>query len=496
MPALTPSDQLRALRCTPDTPIELARCELTGQLLIKSKASTPSPVTVDFIIAPEQSYFTPLRPGDWLTLPEGLCSQRLADLLANQIFDSETNSCEAYEELRGIDGISDVPQRLMALMDWLDAFSDSKNVTGQDEQLLLNMLREKQGVCQHKSTIFQLLCHYWGIPARQVRNTGHRFVEISPDGGHTWRQYQLGGGGQSTEDITEPDWGEYGQPGGSDLKPPATRGYAYSDRFINSTERGSGFWRKIEGTFQHLEDLLLACNKRSVLTDLMHQLKDDYSAFIRGPENSSALPHSWGVLLSPQMFCLFGDKIQDWECIIEKSAWNFSAVRNHLRITIKNKLKPLYQLIHAQEPDVHYLNWLCDLYHSVPHFLKYELLAILQTFSGSCDSCQLKSRVKGMLESYSLEPEITSLLEYDLEDKNPRFSQHCINLFQTMTLSRSLLGRLSQPCIHQQLHHQPVGNSIIIPEKLMSGEAAFLNVSKSTSYKPITPFFPTCKLAI
>ncbi|MBO9497528.1 hypothetical protein J7438_26075, partial [Thalassotalea sp. G20_0] len=35
LPALTPKDQLRALRCTPDTPIELARSELTGQLLIK-----------------------------------------------------------------------------------------------------------------------------------------------------------------------------------------------------------------------------------------------------------------------------------------------------------------------------------------------------------------------------------------------------------------------------------------------------------------------------
>ncbi len=481
LPALTPSDQLRALRCTPDTPIELARSELTGQLLIKSKASSVSPVTVDFIIAPGRTYFTPLRPGESLTLQEGLCSQRLVEVLEEKIFYSETNSCKAYEELRDINGALDIPQRLRALMDWLDTFSDSKNVTGQDDQLLLNMLREKQGVCRHKAAIFQMLCHYWGIPARQVVNVSHRFVEISPDGGQTWRQYQLGGGGRVTADITEPDWGEYGQPGGSDLKPPATRGYAFSNRFINSTERGSVLRHKIEKSLERLEDLLLSCNKRSVLTDIMHQLKDNYAAFNRGPEYSRVLPKDWGVLLSPQMFCLFGDKIQDWECIIEKSAWNFSAVRNHLRTTIKNKLKPLFRLIHAQEPDVHYLNWLCDLYRSVPQFLKYELLTILQTLCGSCDSCQLKSRVKGMLESYSPGPRTDSLLEYE----NPRFSQYCINLFKTMTLSHSLLGRLSQPCIHQQLHHQPVGNSIIIPEKLISGEAAFLNVSKSTSYKPI-----------
>ncbi|WP_163373083.1 transglutaminase-like domain-containing protein, partial [Endozoicomonas acroporae] len=481
LPALTPSDQLRALRCTPDTPIELARSELTGQLLIKSKASTPSSVTVDFIIAPGRTYFTPLRPGECLTLQEGLCSQRLVEVLEEKIFYSETNSCKAYEELRDINGALDIPQRLRALMDWLDTFSDSKNVTGQDDQLLLNMLREKQGVCRHKAAIFQILCHYWGIPARQVVNVSHRFVEISPDGGQTWRQYQLGGGGRVTADIIEPDWGEYGQPGGSDLKPPATRGYAYFNHFINSTKTGPALMDKIENSLEGLEDLLLSCNKKSVLTDTMHQIKDNYSAFHRAPFGSSALPNNWGVLLSPQMFCLLGDKIQDWQCIIEKSAWNFSVVRDIRRADIEYKLRPLYRLIHIHEPDVHYLNWLCDLYRSVPQFLKYELLTILQTLCGSCDSCQLKSRVKGMLESYSPGPRTDSLLEYE----NPRFSQYCINLFKTMTLSHSLLGRLSQPCIHQQLHHQPVGNSIIIPEKLISGEAAFLNVSKSTSYKPI-----------
>ncbi|WP_286198388.1 AAA family ATPase [Salinisphaera sp. G21_0] len=160
LPALTPKDQLRALRCTPDTPIELARSELTGQLLIKSLASAASSVTVDFIIAPEQAYFTQLKPGDLLTLQEGLCSQQLADLLAKQIFYPKTNTCKADAELRDIHRIRNIPQRLRALMGWLDTFSDSKNVTGQDEQLLLNMLREKQGVCRHKAMIFQVLCHY------------------------------------------------------------------------------------------------------------------------------------------------------------------------------------------------------------------------------------------------------------------------------------------------------------------------------------------------
>ncbi|MBO9482834.1 hypothetical protein [Salinisphaera sp. G21_0] len=265
------------------------------------------------------------------------------------------------------------------------------------------------------------------------------------------------------------------------MKRPATRGYASSDQFINSTERGSELLRKIENSLKCLADLLQSSNKRSVLTDIMHQLKHNYSTFNIGPVHSSDLPENWVILLSPQMFCLFGDNIQDWERIIEKSAWNYSVDRQIMRGELKNKLKLLFRLIHAQEPDVHYLNWLCDLYRSVPQFLKYILLAILQTLSGSCDSCQLKGRLKGMLESYSLRPDRVGLLE----GADPQFSQHCINLIKTMTMSSSLLERLSQPRIHQQLHYQPVGNSVIIPEKLMSGEAAFLNVSKSTSYKPI-----------
>uniref|UniRef100_UPI002148D593 transglutaminase-like domain-containing protein n=1 Tax=Endozoicomonas sp. SESOKO1 TaxID=2828742 RepID=UPI002148D593 len=480
LPALTPSDQLRALRCTPDTPIELARSEQTGQLLIKSKASS-LPVTVDFIIAPGQTYFTQLKPGDQLTLPEGLCSQRLADLLEEHIFYPKTNTCIAYAELRDIHGISDVPQRLMALMDWLATFSDSNNVTGQDEQLLLNMLREKQGVCRHKAMIFQILCHYWGVPARQVNNASHRFVEISPDGGHTWRQYQLGGGGQVTADTTEPDWGDYRQPDYSEVKLP--REYACSVQFIDSQED----FFPLDSN-HYLAPQLKLNDNRSALTEAMH--KDIYSTLIRIPSDIkiNVVQKHWGILLSPQMFYQFSENIQYWEHIIEKRAWLMvdgegHSVSDAIHHFYGSYMKILSQLIQAQEPDVNYFNWLCDLYCSVPQFLKYVLLAILQTFSGSCDSCQLKDRIKLMLESYSLRPKQVDLNE--IKKVDPLLSQCCINLIKTMTRSRSLLERLSRHRIHQQLHHQPVGISIIIPEKLMSGEAAFLNVSKSTSYKPI-----------
>ncbi|WP_422468862.1 hypothetical protein, partial [Endozoicomonas sp. ALC013] len=340
--------------------------------------------------------------------------------------------------------------------------------------------------CRHKATIFQVLCHYWGIPARQVRNVGHSFVEISPDGGRTWRQYQLGGGGQAIEGITEPDWGDYHRPGSSELKPP--RGYAYFDQFIDSSRN---LYDLIEENLDCLANQLLLNKNESAVTEVMHTLEDFYSVLHREPLDSSLdkdLQRNWGVLLSPQMFYRFGNNINKWKSIIEKSAWLMSDDRGNSN-TISNfmdlNIKILYRLIHAQKPDVHYLNWLCDLYRSVPEFLKYVLLAILQTFSESCDSCQLKDQVKLMLMSYPLRPEKIDIDADKQKIYEVRLSKHCINFIKTMTMSHSLLERLSQHHIHHQLHHQPVGNSIIIPEKLMSGEAAFLNVSKTTSYKPI-----------
>lgn len=151
---------------------------------------------------------------------------------------------------------------------------------------------------------------------------------------------------------------------------------------------------------------------------------------------------------------------------------------------IKRQLEQLCNSIQKKETDVHHLNWLCDLYLCAP-FLKYALLSILQKLSGRTDSCQLQSRVKLMLMSYPLSPQKLYIGTRDDCVEEKECSKGFVNMVKTLAMSRSLMNRLSQHRIHRQFHHQPVGNSIIIPEKLMSGEAAFLNISKSTSYKPI-----------
>ena len=419
-----------------------------------------------------------------MVLQEGLCSQQLIELLDEHIFGPNRDTCKAYAELHDINEIPDIPQRLRALMDWLDTFSDTKNVAGQGGQLLLNMLGKKQGDCHHKAMIFQTLCHRWGVPAVQVMNVSHRFVEISPDGGLTWRQYQLGGGGQCSSDVTEPGWGHYRRLEDSVLKPPVDRKRTRSGQ----PKVGSDLKTKIKDDLKKLVQQF--SENQSASTEVMQQLKNNYSAFNSRPEDSGAseydLSADWWILLSPQAFHQFGENIKDWENIIEKSASNMADYRrNATFVFIVEQFPQLFKLIQKKEIDLHYLNWLCDLYHTTPQFLKCALLTILQIFSGRFDSCQLRDRVKLMSMSYPLNPK-KSLLDARKGDiEEIELSKRCENLVKTMAMSRSLLDQLSQPRIHQQLHHQPTGNSIIIPEKLMSGEAAFLNVSKSVSYKPI-----------
>ena len=267
------------------------------------------------------------------------------------------------------------------------------------------------------------------------------------------------------------------------LKPPVGRGHISSDQFISMPTSGSDLKTQIKADLKELAQQF--GKKRLTSIAAMERLKNNYSAFNKRPVSSSNsnydLLDGWSILLSPQMFYQFGENIKEWESIIEKSAWNMAdRWHNALWTFTDRQLGPLCSWIQKIEIDMHYLNWLCDLYYTAPQFLQYALLAILQMVSEHYDYSQLEERLKSMLMSYPLSPKQLEMVIRDDVDRI-ELSRRCKNFVKTIAMSHSLLDRLSQHRIDRQLHHQPVGNSTIIPEKLMSGEAAFLNVSKSTS---------------
>ncbi|USE35132.1 transglutaminase-like domain-containing protein [Endozoicomonas sp. SCSIO W0465] len=402
-------------------------------------------------------------------------------------FSPETNSCEAYQELSTINGINDIPTRLRSLMDWLDTFSDDTNVTGEGEELLLAMLREKQGVCRHKSMIFQMFCHYWGIPARQVWNTSHSFVEISPDGGHTWRQYQLGGGGQASSDTTEPDWGDYRQLGNSVLRSPIERSArVHSEPGFDSLDQ----------QYQGIKEKLAILNEKlkkkvEVSKDDLQELKNDYFSFLNMPEKDLSrfyrLPINWALLISPQLFSLYGEDINRWKKIIEKSARlseNSTNQRSQRSIFVHSHVDELLTILSEKDIDTPYLIWLCDIYDLSPWYIKHSLLAILKFYSKRRNSYQLKNRMELMFNSIPL-----SMTNLNLNNTPLKCYKKMSTVFtenaQIIPKSKSLMLRITETIIHQKLNHQPVENSKILPENLVTGEPAFLSKSKSISYRPI-----------
>ena len=208
LPGLSARDQLVSLRCQESLPLELARGKDTGQLLVKLAPNSPCKAadkTLDFIIMPDRPGLKKLAPDEKIQVYEGLCDPAIGQWLDDQIFDPKMAIHDACYELQTIKAKSDPCQKLLALAAWCRSFGASRNVPGQGLELLTNLIREKQGVCRHRSQVFQVLSEYLGIPARMVTNTAHQYVEISPDGGKQWSKLDLGGG-SITQTTLLPDW--------------------------------------------------------------------------------------------------------------------------------------------------------------------------------------------------------------------------------------------------------------------------------------------------
>ena len=470
LPGLSPADQLRALQTTPRVAVSLARSGTTGQLLIRQQQGVRVSVAVDFIIAPKEDYFLTMRFGQLVHIDQSLCNSRLMMLLNNKVFSPGT----PYDELRAINGIAWYPDRLAALVRWLDTFSDDENVTGQGDQLLLDMLRKKQGVCRHKAMIFQILCHYWGIPARQVLNDLHQFVEVSPDRGRTWQQYQIGGGVCRRVSVTEPDWGGYQQPATSSHVPVSER---------DGSDTSSG---KLSRELESILPLLLSKNLTpGAKVELSQRVKSYLSKLNNVLQKSCSpiLPKYWEMFLSPGFFSYFADDVKSWSKIILTNAWSLVNNRDLKVSSFTNRHNTLIALLDLTPRELineEYLNWLCHLCESGPYIFQYFLLGVLQKLcSNYYCSGALKNRVSQLQASFTLHSQPLRSDE-SCQDLSPI----CRPLVKKLARSRHLCDRVTQRTARQRFHHQPREGTIFVPERLLSRQPPF---SSTTVYKISKP---------
>ena len=464
LPSLTPNDELRKLQVMANgkivRDIELAQSKSTGQFFIRSLQASGIPVTVDFIIAPQQSYFTQLGKNEELQLDESLCNDGLKQCLEQKIFGENSDGCESYQELQRINNINNISKRLDSLMSWLDTFTDYKDLEGENEQLLLSMLKEKQGVCRHKALIFQIFCHYWGIPARIVTNANHGFVEISPDKGKSWRQYELGGGGNSTKNFIKPDWSKYNLPDDSQFKKPVTRRSNKSQLTNKNLGNNKLFKVKLEC---NRENLPLIKNKmKEQLQNKNKNIFKNFSGYM-DPVSLLALDHD------PEIMDLLSQIIE----VTEPEIWN-----RKLTDTFNEFLKH-YSVA------TYFINWFCDLSEKSPK-IKSWLLRAFNNHPKSRDTSIDLDRLKKMVAAVPFPKLITRT--NDTTDDTTDSKLYDFGDFwtaRTIPNSKYLIQKIYSDQVASNLSVVPSANSRIVPENMAVGLPAFSNQSIKRTSKPV-----------
>ena len=465
LPGLTPDDQLRAIQVSPPVAIDLARSRGTGQLMIRRRHGVnPVSVVVDFIIAPQMKYFSQPHGYSPVTC-ESLCTSRLQALLDEYVFYPTGSCCPAFRELQDINRVTPLSHRLLELIKWLNTFDDSHNIAGEGEQLLLDMLSRKQGVCRHKAMIFQLFCHYWEMPARVVNNSTHAFVEVSFDGGRSWRQYQAGGGGRACEDIIETDWSNYSQTAGTLLKRDRCRGQALPSAPSSSEFCFNAYSR---------------ADRQLLLATMQHYSNQPMAA-------GSSLPEGWETLLTPEFFHIF--RAESDQCIMIIVKWltmleqarreptDYFAVHHH---------RPLSDRIRTSATMINdaWLNWLCGLYHLVPEYAKYFVLSILQWQTRMGERQELSRVVNQMSLSHPFKPVEIANRAY-IERSNKEQNNHYRSLAKAIPRSRWLSDKLIRRSVSRQLKYYPGDKSVLVPEKMLAGGPAFLHRTTVEHYKTV-----------
>ncbi|MGB0360923.1 MAG: transglutaminase-like domain-containing protein, partial [Endozoicomonas sp.] len=406
--------------------------------------------------------------------------------------------------------------------------------------LLLNILREKQGVCRHKAMVFQLLCHYWGIPARIVKNICHDFVEVSADGSLSWQQYQVGGGGRSECTIREPEWADYNHAGFSELVSANKRTVKNDNSFsqdlervsetmvkavsgrqaalLNTTIKDAGKYDSKTNQSQHLysyiqylqSSLITQTITKTQLEDLKIRMKIVLDRFDEG-NPYAYLPVNCFIWLTPVVYQYIHSD-NEWMSIIRRalshlpwspitnesrSFWQIiqecffntkgsSDVKDIWLAGMSEVAEPYLGPPHMQE---NYINWFLSLCEENLQ-LSLKFAGSLQKLSVTHACLPYKERINCLLNNipYPTFDRVKPLAV--ITEKEALLTSFA----STLPRSKYLSLKIGSNRIDRKYTHAPESYSRLVPERLARGLPAFINESVYKSYKPI--IFDMCHIDI
>ena len=189
LPGLWPQENVVAVYATPECEIEMVRDRFTQLHLVRAKnQDSAKPVSLYYVLEPNKPKGLDASPR--LLTPENQVMPAYPQALKDSLDQLFREQPQLHSALWG----KTTDETIAKLVQYCQSFKADEELGGQaDVNLLIQLIKNKQGSCRHRSEAFYALAWYFGIPVKMVISDCHKWVEASTDDGRTWEKYDLGG---------------------------------------------------------------------------------------------------------------------------------------------------------------------------------------------------------------------------------------------------------------------------------------------------------------
>ncbi len=212
LPSLKAHETIRAVNLVSGKDFTLLRDRYTGLHMIHLSNVQPGEIVdIDYIVEtieapPEDDTFYRYQE-TWHALeavrPDATCAPEIRQAITELLSPQCLQTLPEGQQMT-LDAIKQADSQMVRIE---KIFAYCRQFSGEsrpeDDNLLDFLLKNRQGACRHRTSVFVAFCRYYGIPARIVKSEVHTFPEYSLDNGATWVPVDLGG---APGNLSELSW--------------------------------------------------------------------------------------------------------------------------------------------------------------------------------------------------------------------------------------------------------------------------------------------------